>query len=300
MEKIMCPHCYHIYEVEEERGILTCPKCGKESDFAASKKMLQYVITRYMNDGIAALNEDYDTKKAINCYTKLLEIEVSEDYVYYLIEALIKGSKVRSDHFDEILGLLNKHNDLLKPNEDNKLKINDYLYEIMTYLDQYRNNLHKILIQKDKFVNFEVKFIYKNKLTKIREIMDFLYSNLFNIDFTEDALITRDDLVDTIKEVDEEIDKEYGILEESKYVLEESENHILIKDDVFPDGSRFREIKRRLTILSALSILVIITGIILMFAVKDNIFTGVIVLGVGALGFIAAFLIRTLINKSIK
>lgn len=301
MKKVVCTHCYYTYETEDFKEEQVCPKCGKTFSHTQGTRLYEMVVVRHMNDGYKYLNELCDYKKAIESYRRLIQLELSEDGVLYLIEALIKDSRVREDHLKEILELLNEYKEKLTPNEDNKLKVNDYLSEIIYLLSDYEIGLKKNLSKNDKFYSVEAKHIYLNKLSQIVEILAFIDENFFkDIDYTEDATIKEEELLEVLNSIKENDSKEYEVIENSGFVLDENEEGIQIKDNIFKDGSKFVKTKRFLTALSGLSMIALIVGIILIFSIKENIYPGIITLSISAAGFVISFIARLIIGKLVK
>lgn len=301
MKKVVCTHCYYTYEPADFKEEQVCPKCGKVFGLSQGEKLYQMVLVRHMNDGYKYLNELMDYKKAIESYSRLILLELSEDAVLYLIEAYIKDSKVREDHLKEILNTLNQYKEILTPNEDNKLKVNDYYSEIIYLLSDYELGLKKNLSKNDKFYSLEARHIYLNKNSQIVEILSFIDENFFkDVDYTEDATIKESELLEIIESIKENGSKNYEIIENSGYVLAQDEEGTPIKDNIFKDGSKFVKTKRFLTALSGLSVIALIIGLVLIFSIKDNIYPGVITLAISAAGFIISFVARLIISKLVN
>ena len=213
MKKVVCTHCYYTYEPADFKEEQVCPKCGKAFGLSQGEKLYQMVLVRHMNDGYKYLNELMDYKKAIESYSRLILLELSEDAVLYLIEAYIKDSRVREDHLNEIINILNQYKEILTPNEDNKLKVNDYYSEIIYLLSDYELGLKKNLSKNDKFYSLEARHIYLNKNSQIVEILSFIDENFFkDIDYTEDATIKESELLEIIESIKENGSKNYEII----------------------------------------------------------------------------------------
>ena len=297
MRKVCCPSCYRVTEIEEDLETYKCPKCEKEVSVTQASRLMELLTQRYANDGFKYLYETHEYEKAVDSYQKYLLVEEdNEDVVLYLVIAYIKASKVRENHFNDIFNLLDKNETLLSNFSNEDLKILDMIIETLDLVDDYLARLKKILSKDNEFYDEDAKAVYTLALSNVIKLVD-RYTQYFYADCPLD-----DETELPKKAYLERIDRYRKAQKEELKVMEHSDLHLngeenLLPNEIFRSGDKFQGLRKINTIALFFGVLIILVGVILIFAIRDNYLIGIIVAIPGVLIALVCSIIKAVLNK---
>lgn len=300
-KKVCCPHCYLVTSIEEDQEVYTCPKCSKEVDVVQARRMLELILTRYINDAFKFIYEEHEYESAIKSCTRYLELdEDNEDIVLYLVIAYLKSNRVREDNFEKIFALLDEHETLLSNFSNEDTKITDVVEEIIEIVEDYLSKLKNVLSEKGVFYEKACLDLYLKEVDNVNKLFERFTKYFFAekiLEHEDEVELSKKDYLDRIEVFRKLKDEEYDYMDFPKKHLVSDNEDELIDDILFVSGDKYKKTKKIANIVLAISIVLLIVGLIFISNMRDNPVAGIIMLGIGAIGALGASMIKAVIAK---
>lgn len=285
--KVMCPSCKEVVDGDDDVFGMYCPICSKEFQIANGYKLYLSVFRNNMSIASEELFLKTNYEKAHLHYMKAFNInQKSIEALLGVVMSSVKMSTIRKCFIQEAVEMIEKNKDIFVINKDNSTMVIKCLNLINRDTDFYTREIRRRLSENEQFFEeaglkryldalkqtFYFKAFYLGILEKI--------SSSFSKEFIDMPLGIKKDLL-IIKD---EIDKEYEILPVSSPhpMLEENGQ---IDDEVFENHQKDYQNRNASLIFGIISIIGVIAGISLIFAIPTWLIIGVPVLGISLIAF---------------
>ena len=300
-KKIVCSVCGEIIEIDDEQEMVYCPKCSKPINVLQGEKYYNLLIFRYYNLGVVALYNQTDYEKAIESFKKVVELNPSElSAVHGLALATLLTSTIRESHLKESLEVLKNAKDYIEVNKYNIDSIVKFLQEVVSSLDKYKLSLENRLMEGGYFYEEKGKKLYEDALKDILEYKVFLKEKYYGKRrYPADSNITLGELDKQISILNTQLEKDYKVMGHPSKSLDSLSEETSIEDRVFKDNRKIYKRKNHMVVWSIISFLILVVGIILIFAMRNYAVIGVRVSGLGLVLFIIFSAIRSHYKKKL-
>lgn len=295
MKKVLCPYCNRLNLVDEQEEIIYCKECSKAFNLKQGENLFSIFEIRYLNKANNELYVATNYPNAEKFYLKLLELDNTylEGIIGVLLSKLYQ-SQLFSSTLKDVNKLLKAYGSGFNFSDNNLKLIDEFLIRMMNGLNTFGSAILCHLR------NAEQKFYNENCLK-------------FYLDFLQDTLT----IVETLKEIfnDEQI---LNFLKEKHISFEEKilaiktklmENYPLayppiyeindIKTQIFADNRRLYKMRNIAIICLIISLLIVILGVILIFALSDKLLIGVPIMGAGVLLTIVCYILNIVFKRKL-
>lgn len=297
-KKIVCAVCGEIIEIETNEETTYCPKCSKLINVAQGEKYLSMLVVRYHNFGMHYLNITTEYEKAVESFKKVLEYDPNElESIHALAISLICSSTTRYSKLQNSLDVLKQYKDKINISNYNIESVMNFLKKVFSLLDQYKTTLENYLMNGGLFYEEKGKELYIKALNDILEYKLFLKDVYYaKRRYTSDSKISISSLNESIEIIKTQLASEYVVMGHPEKMLDSINEDTSIPERIFKNN--FGLYKKRKTIISfeIISLLCLLVGIILIFALPKKLAIGIPVSGF----FLLTSIILIIVNKSLK
>ena len=297
-KKIVCSVCGEIIEIDDDSEMVYCPKCSKPINVLQGEKYFNLLIFRYYNLGVSQLYNQTDYEKAIESFKKVVELNPSElSAVHGLALATLLTSTLRESHLQDSLKVLKDAEEYIKINSYNIDSIIKFLQDTNKYLEEYKLTLENRLMAGGLFYEERGKELYVQALKNMLAYKEFIKAKYYvRRHYPNDSKITINDLNKQIEILKNQLEKDYPVMITPSKSLDSDKEEMLIIDRIFKDNRKIYKRKTHMTIWTIISFVILVAGIILIFALRNYLIIGVSVAGLGLL----LFLIFSIVGSSLK
>ena len=297
-KKIVCSVCGEIIEIDDDSEMVYCPKCSKPINVLQGEKYFNLLIFRYYNLGVSQLYNQTDYEKAIESFKKVVELNPSElSAVHGLALATLLTSTLRKSHLQDSLKVLKDAEEYIKINSYNIDSIIKFLQDTNKYLEEYKLTLENRLMAGGLFYEEQGKDLYVQALKDMLAYKEFIKAKYYvRRHYPNDSKITINDLNKQIEILKNQLEKDYPVMITPSKSLDSDKEDMLIVDRIFKDNRKIYKRKTRITIWTIISFVILVAGIILIFALRNYLIIGVSVSSLGLL----LFLIFSIIGSSLR
>ena len=297
-KKIVCAVCGEIIEIETKEETTYCPKCSKLINVAQGEKYLSMLVVRYHNFGMHYLNITTEYEKAVESFKKVLEYDPNElESIHALAISLICSSTTRYSKLQNSLDVLKQYKDKINISNYNIESVMNFLKKVFSLLDQYKTTLENYLMNGGLFYEEKGKELYIKALNDILEYKLFLKDVYYaKRRYTSDSKISISSLNESIEIIKTQLASEYVVMGHPEKMLDSINEDTSIPERIFKNN--FGLYKKRKTIIGfeIISLLCLLVGIILIFALPKKLAIGIPVSGF----FLLTSIILIIVNKSLK
>lgn len=297
-KKIVCAVCGEIIEIETNEETTYCPKCSKLINVAQGEKYLSMLVVRYHNFGMHYLNITTEYEKAVESFKKVLEYDPNElESIHALAISLICSSTTRYSKLQNSLDVLKQYKDKINISNYNIESVMNFLKKVFSLLDQYKTTLENYLMNGGLFYEEKGKELYIKALNDILEYKLFLKDVYYaKRRYTSDSKISISSLNESIEIIKTQLASEYVVMGHPEKMLDSINEDTSIPERIFKNN--FGLYKKRKTIIGfeIISLLCLLVGIILIFALPKKLAIGIPVSGF----FLLTSIIFIIVNKSLK
>lgn len=297
-KKIVCAVCGEIIEIETKEETTYCPKCSKLINVAQGEKYLSMLVVRYHNFGMHYLNITTEYEKAAESFKKVLEYDPNElESIHALAISLICSSTTRYSKLQNSLDVLKQYKDKINISNYNIESVMNFLKKVFSLLDQYKTTLENYLMNGGLFYEEKGKELYIKALNDILEYKLFLKDVYYaKRRYTSDSKISISSLNESIEIIKTQLASEYVVMGHPEKMLDSINEDTSIPERIFKNN--FGLYKKRKTIIGfeIISLLCLLVGIILIFALPKKLAIGIPVSGF----FLLTSIILIIVNKSLK
>lgn len=297
-KKIVCAVCGEIIEIETNEETTYCPKCSKLINVAQGEKYLSMLVVRYHNFGMHYLNITTEYEKAVESFKKVLEYDPNElESIHALAISLICSSTTRYSKLQNSLDVLKQYKDKINISNYNIESVMNFLKKVFSLLDQYKTTLENYLMNGGLFYEEKGKELYIKALNDILEYKLFLKDVYYaKRRYTSDSKISISSLNESIEIIKTQLASEYVVMGHPEKMLDSINEDTSIPERIFKNN--FGLYKKRKTIIGfeIISLLCLLVGIILIFALPKKLAIGIPVSGF----FLLTSIILIIVNKSLK
>ncbi len=302
MRKIRCSYCGEIFNVDDDKEIVYCPKCYKDLNVNYSVKNLSNYIAKHFSNAITELNESTEYQKAVNNFQAVLDIYPNDiDAIKGLILSSLLCSTIRKSYINESLHNLIRYKDKI---QINNLSIEDTLefaQKINNYLDLYIDTMKKRLSNDGHFYEEKGLFLYKKALKDVIDfkgvLIDFFFTNR---KLPHDEVLSKKKIEKQIKFLKEELNKNVAVETNPLYRLDTDVKECYILDTIFPDNRKLFKQKTSFLILFLVFFFIMVIGIILIFVLPKKLLIGVPLTSIGFVCSLLFLIIDIFIVKKLS
>lgn len=276
-KKIVCAVCGEIIDIDTDEETTYCPKCSKLINVAQGEKYLSMLVVRYFNFGNHYLNLTTEYDKAIESFKKVLEYDSTElESIHNLAISYLCSSTLRNSKIQDSLNVLKKYKDEISINNYNIDIVVDFLKRITALLDKYKITLENYLMSGTFFYEEKGKQIYTQALKDILEYKTFLKDVYYSKRrFSSDTSISLKSLESSIEIINVQLSKNYQVMIHPEKMLDSISDSTLIPDRIFKDNYALYNKSKHVTAFMIISLLCLLTGIILIFALPKKLAIGI-------------------------
>lgn len=286
--KVMCPSCKEVVDGDDDVFGMYCPICSKEFQIADGYKMYLNVFRHNMENANEELFLKTNYEKAHLHYVKAFNInQKSIEALLGVVMSNVKMSTIRRCFIQEATEMIEKNKEIFVINKDNSTTVIKCLNLINRDTDFYTREIRRRLSENEQFFEEAGLKRYLDALKQTSYFKTFYLgileriSSSFSKEFIDMPLGIKKDLL-IIKA---EIDKEHEILPvTSPHPMLEEDSQI--DDGIFENHQKDYQNRNISLVLGIISIIGIIVGLSLIFALPTWLIIGVPILGVSLLAFV--------------
>lgn len=302
MKKIRCSYCGEIFDVDEDKEIVYCPKCYKDLNVNSSLKNLSNYVSKHFSNALLELNEATEYQKAVQNFQIVLDIYPNDiDAIKGLILSSLLSSTIRKSFIKESLHNLIRYKDKLEINNLSIENILEFVKKINDYLDQYIKVMKERLSSDDHFYEEKGLLLYKNALKDVIDYKEVLVDTFFkNRKLPHNEIINKKKIEQQIKSLKDEYKLNIAVETNPLYRLDTDIKECYIDDNVFPNNKKLFKQKTTFLVLFLIFFLIMVIGIILIFVLPNRLLIGVPLTSIGFICSLIFLLIDILIVKKLS
>lgn len=300
-KKIVCAVCGEIIEIDTNEETTYCPKCSKLINIAQGEKYLSMLIVRYFNFGMHYLNITTEYEKAVESFSKVLEYDPNElESIHLLAVSILCCSTTRKSKIKESLEILRNNKDKINISNYNIESIINFLRRIFSLLNLYKISLENNLMGGALFYEESGKQLYIQALKDILEYKLFLKEIYYGKRrYSADTEISFKSLDESINILNTQLSKNYQVMGHPEKMLDSIDEATIIPDRIFKDNFKIYKKRKCVNVLEVISIVCLIVGVVLIFALPKKLAIGIPTTGFFLLTTVVLFFIRKYYSKKL-
>lgn len=297
-KKIVCAVCGEIIEIDTDEETTYCPKCSKLINVAQGEKYLSMLVVRYYNFGMYYLNITTEYDKAVDSFKKVLEYCPSEiESIHALAISLICSSTTRYSKIPDSLEILKQYKEYINITNYNIESAINFLKKVNEVLNKYKNGLENNLMSGEIFYEEKGKELYLKTLNDILEYKTFLKDVYYQKRrYSSDSSISLNALEESIEIVKNQLTKDYQVMPHPEKMLDSINEDTSINERIFKNNFSLYKKRKRVIAFIIMSLICLIVGVILIFALPKKLAIGVPI----TLFFLLTSIVLIIVSKVLK